>query len=143
MDRQKYDDIIGHARPFSLRHKPMSAESRAAQFAPFAALNGYDAAVVETARLTDDEIETDECVKAALDQKLQILTSQIDTLPEAEFTYFKPDRKKSGGAYVSVKGRVKEIDEFQRIVVLTDNTKIPMDGIYGIESILFSEYGYD
>jgi hypothetical protein len=135
-----YEDILSLNRPVSVRHRPMPTEARAAQFAPFAALNGYDAAVAETARLTEGEIETDECVKAALDQKLQILASQIDTFPEAKFTYFKPDRKKSGGAYVSAVGRVKEIDEIQRIVVLTDNTKIPIFHIYGIRSDLFDEF---
>ncbi len=143
MNRYSYDDIIGFLRPVSRKHKPMPMISRAAQFAPFAALNGYEDAVLETARLTDEEIETDECAKAALDNKLRILCAGIDTLPKAEFTYFKEDQRKKGGAYVAVVGRVKEIDELRRLVVLTDNTKIPIDGIYGIRSALFDEYGYD
>lgn len=137
-----YDDIIASGRPRSPRHKPMTLLARAAQFAPFAALNGYEDAVIETARLTDDEIETDECMKAVIDNKLRILAEKIDSYPEAEFTYFKEDRKKSGGTYVTVAGRVKEIDEFTGIVVLKDNTKIPIGRIYGIESDLFCEYGY-
>lgn len=141
MNRQKYDDIIGTGRPMSLRHKPMSAESRAAQFAPFAALNGYDAAVVETARLTDDEIERDDCAKAELDSRLRILCHKIDTFPKAQFTYFKEDKRKKGGTYVTVVGRVKEIDELDRMVILTDNTKIPVAHLYAIRSELFDEFG--
>ena len=141
MNRQKYDDMIGFGRPVSLRHKPLSAESRAAQFAPFAALNGYDAAVLETARLTDDEIETDECAKAELDSRLRILCDRIDSFPRAEFTYFKEDKRKKGGAYITAAGRVKEIDEFSGTVVLTDNTKIPISHIYRICSDLFNEFG--
>lgn len=140
MNRQNYEDILTLARPRSLRHPPMPAANRAAQFAPFAALNGYEEAVAETARLTDDAIETDDCRKAELDRRLRILCDRIDTLPEAKFTYFKEDKRKKGGAYVTTAGRVKEIDEFRRIAVLTDNTKIPIDTIYGIESALFDEF---
>ena len=79
----KYNDIITLPRPVSFRHKPMSAASRAAQFAPFAALSGHEEAVTETARLTEGEIERDECAKAELDRRLRILCDCIDTFPKA------------------------------------------------------------
>ncbi len=137
----KYNDIITLPRPVSLRHKPMSAASRAAQFAPFAALSGHEEAVTETARLTEGEIERDECAKAELDGRLRILCDRIDTFPKAEFTYFKEDKLKAGGAYVKAEGRVKEIDELGGTVILTDNTKIPVRHIYAIRSELFDEFG--
>ena len=140
MNRQNYDDIIGLSRPFSVRHKPMPILSRAAQFAPFAALNGYGSAVCETARLTEEEIEADENRKEILDSRLRGLAAVIESCPEAKFTYFKPDRKKSGGAYVSVVGRVKEIDEVEGKVILSDGTKIPFGRIHGIESGLFDDF---
>ena len=140
---QKYGDIINQSRPVSPKHPPMSMLNRAAQFSPFAALTGYDAAVKETARLTDEKIELDEYAKSMLSDKLQILAEHIDALPEVMFTYFEPDKKKSGGAYVSVTGRVREIDEFERIVGLVDGTKIPIHQIYEIESGLFDELGYE
>lgn len=117
--------------------------NRAAQFSPFAALTGYDAAVKETARLTDEKLELDEYAKSILSDKLQILAEHVDDLPEVMFTYFVPDKKKSGGAYVSVTGRIREIDEYERIVVLEDGTKIPIHQIYEIESALFIELGYE
>ena len=138
-----YEDIIHLTRPTSTKHPPMSMLNRAAQFSPFAALTGYDAAVKETARLTDEKIELDEYAKSMLSDKLQILAEHIDDLPEVTFTYFEPDKKKSGGAYVCVTGSVKEIDEYERIVGLENGMKIPIYQIYEIESALFTELGYE
>lgn len=140
---QKYADIINQTRPVSQKHPPMSMLNRAAQFSPFAALTGYDAAVKETARLTDEKIELDEYAKSLLSDKLQILAEHIDDLSEVTLTYFAPDKKKSGGAYVSVTGSLREINEFERIVVLEDGIKIPIHQIYEIESALFTELGYE
>jgi len=135
----KYVDIIGLPHHTSPTRPRMSVSARAAQFAPFAALTGYGEAVDETARLTDDRIVLDENAKAMLDGKLQIIAEHLNDLPEVTFTYFEPDKKKSGGAYRSVTGRVKEIDECERIVKLGDGTKIPIEQIYGIVSELFEE----
>ena len=140
---KQYADIINQSRPISSKHPPMSMLNRAAQFSPFAALTGYDAAVQETARLTDEKIALDEYAKSMLSDKLQMIAEHIDALPQVTFTYFVPDKKKSGGAYISVTGRVKEIDEFERIVVLDDGTRIPILEIYEIESGMFSELGYE
>ena len=140
---QNYADIMNLSHPISPKHPPMSMLNRAAQFSPFAALTGYDAAVKETARLTDKKIALDEYAKSMLNEKLQMIAEHIDDLPEVTFIYFVPDKKKSGGAYVGVTGMVKEIDEFERIVVLADGTKIPILEIYEIESGLFAELGYE
>ena len=139
----KYADIIGLPHHTSRTRPRMSVSARAAQFSPFAALTGYGAAVDETARLTDDRIVLDENAKAMLDGKLQIIAEHIGDHPEVTITYFEPDKKKSGGAYVSVTGTVKEIDESERIAVLGDGTKIPIREIYEIESGLFAELGYE
>ena len=138
---QKYVDIINMPHHTSQTRPRMSMLNRAAQFSPFAALTGYDAAVKETARLTDDQIELDECAKEMLSDKLQIITEHLDDMPQITFIYFEPDKKKSGGAYVGVTGIVKEIDEYERIVKLMDGTKIPIQHICGIEPDLFSELG--
>ena len=135
----KYADIIGLPHHTSRTRPRMSVSARAAQFAPFAALTGYGAAVDETARLTDDRIVLDENAKAILDGKLQIIAEHIAEHPEVTITYFETDKKKSGGAYRSVTGQVKEIDEYERIVRLCDGMKIPIEQIYGIVSELFEE----
>lgn len=134
-----YDDIIHLPHPSSSHHPRMSRLARAAQFAPFAALTGYENAIRETARLTDCGPELDESEKAALDERLQIIREHLGEQAEIAFTYFKPDEKKSGGSYADAAGVVKKIDVLTRVVVLTDGTKIPIDGIVDIRGELFTE----
>ena len=115
----------------------MSNYDRAAQFAPFAALTGYDDAVKETARLTDKKVELDEYSKDALNERLNMIQDAIDEQPEVSITYFLLDKKKSGGAYVTATDRVKKIDEYENIVLLQDGTKIPIDDIAEIVGEVF------
>ncbi len=132
----EYDDIIGLPRPLSKAHRPMAAMNRAAQFSPFAALTGYEAAIRETARLTDERVELDECAMNALTDSLKIIAERIAERPEITVTYFQPDQKKSGGTYVTVVCQVKKIEEDRRIVVTTDGALIPIDDIVGIEGAI-------
>ena len=125
-----YDDIIGLPHPTSARHPRMPMADRAAQFSPFAALSGHGAAIRETARLTDRKIELTEEEKAVLDEKLCLL---LDTGGEAVFTYFLPDERKDGGAYVTAAGSIKKLDPLERRVILTDGAVIPVEDILGIE----------
>ena len=126
-----YDDIIGLPHPTSARHPRMPMADRAAQFSPFAALTGHGAAIRETARLTDRKLEPAEEEMAVLDEKLSLL---LDTGGEAVFTYFLPDEKKDGGAYVTAAGRIKKLDLRSRRIVLTGGTVIPLEDILEIES---------
>ncbi len=135
----KYDDILSFTRPRSMRHRPMPVENRAAQFAPFAALHGHDAAIEETARLTDEEMEADECVLEVINRRLCLLADRINDLPTAVFTCFVPDARKRGGSYVQITGRVLEVNEVEKYVELTDGTRFPMGHIYAIESELFDD----
>lgn len=128
-----YDDIIHLPHHVSATHPHMSAIDRAAQFSPFAALTGYDAAIKETARLTDKRVELDESMKAALSNKLQMIADRLKEHPEIAITYFQPDAKKNGGTYVTVINTVKKIDVYKRIVVLTDGIVIPVDEIISID----------
>ena len=115
----------------------MSAYDRAAQFSPFAALTGYEDAVAETARLTDKKVELDEYGKSDLNERLNIIQDTLDEQPKVSITYFLPDKKKSGGEYVTVSGCVKKIDEYEHIVVMLDATKIPIDDIAEINGEIF------
>ncbi|KAF5065296.1 hypothetical protein DSECCO2_275570 [anaerobic digester metagenome] len=125
----KYDDIIHLPHHVSETHPRMPVSDRAAQFAPFAALIGYDAAVKETARLTNQRIELSEEEKAALDAQLRFAAERIGDGSEVTITYFQPDGKKSGGAYVDVTGRIKKIDDVNRQIIMRDDTNISIDEI--------------
>lgn len=125
-----YDDIIDLPHPTSARHPRMPMADRAAQFSPFAALVGHGAAIEETVRLTDRKIELTEDEKAILDEKLRYL---LEAGGEAVFTWFLPDEKKDGGAYVTNLGTIKKIDPLQGIVVLMDGTVIPIEDILEIK----------
>ncbi len=140
-DIHRYDDIINLPHPTSTKHPRMSLYNRAAQFSPFAALTGHEAAIAETARLTERKIEQSEDVINRLNEKLQIIADNFDT--EVTITYFVPDERKSGGAYVSHTGTVKRIDDYERTVVMTDKTVIPIEQISEIDSELFSVLGID
>ena len=128
----EYDDIIDLPRPKS-RHEPMPMSDRAAQFSPFATLTGYGDAIDETARLTDVRIELSEEERAELDYKQQYL-STLDA-PTVSVTYFVPDERKSGGAYVTHTGVLKRIDEVERAMVFEDGTRVEMDEVVGIECV--------
>lgn len=135
----KYDSIINLPHHVSPTRPQMSMQDRAAQFSPFAALTGYDDAIHETGRLTDEKIDLSEEEKEALDRKQQFLMERLGGHPALTVTYFVPDAKKSGGAYVTKSGNLKKIDEFERWMMLMDGTKIPLDDVADIESELFRD----
>ena len=130
-----YDDIIHLPRPVSHEHLPMSLQDRAAQFMPFAALVGYDAAVAETARLTDARVELTEGEKEVLNEQFQLLQAALGQHPKACFLVFVPDEFKQGGAYTRITGIVKKIDPVEQTVILEDRTEIPMDDIVSVNSL--------
>ena len=111
----------------------MSMMDRAAQFSPFAALTGYDAAIKETARLTDQKIDLDDYEKEEINDKIQLITEHLGEDFEVVITYFQPDSRKAGGAYVDAVGIVKKIDEYDRVIILQDGKKIPIDDILDID----------
>lgn len=129
----KYDDIIDLPHYQSKTHPHMSMHDRAAQFAPFAALTGYGDAVKEARRLTEDRPELDENQLAELDQKLAELAVRIEEYPEVVITYFEPDGKKEGGAYVTCSGRLKKIEGYRRTFVFENGREIGIDNIVEIE----------
>jgi len=127
---KKYDDIIDVEYPLKTDRPRMSLYNRASQFAPFAALTGYDALIGETARLTDNRIEMDENMRAELDRSFAELLQN----PQKKFdiTYFLRDKRKAGGAYLSVSGLMKKYDEIEKTILMTDGTLIPMDDVLSI-----------
>ena len=132
-----YDDIIHLPHPTSSKHPRMPIADRAAIFSPFAALAGHSAAIAETARLTNQKAELDEDARAELDRRQAVLLEHIGQRPEVTVPKRKPDERKDGGAYVTTTGWLKKIDEIERVLVLTDGTRIPLEDVAGLESNCF------
>ena len=128
----KYDDIIHLPHHVSKTRPQMSIHDRAAQFAPFAALTGHSAAIKETERLTEGQVELDESEITLINEKLRIICEKISEHPEIVVTYFVPDEKKSGGKYVTVEGEVKKMDLYRREMILMDETRIELSDIVEI-----------
>ena len=130
--RIEYADIIDMPHHQSDKRQHMSLHDRAAQFAPFAALRGYDDEITETARTTDARIELSAEEIEELNDKLNNLIADIKQKPMVSITYFKPDDKKSGGAYITVTGNVRRIDDVERVISFTDGKTIKIEDVYNI-----------
>ena len=125
-------ELLEMERPVSARHAPMRRCDRAAQFAPFAALSGFDETVQEAGRLTQAQIELAENEREALNDALVRLAARLPEQPEVRLTYFQPDAKKSGGIYRTILTRVRRLDANAQVLVLTDDTRIPFDALLSI-----------
>ncbi len=128
----RYDDIIGLPRHVSSQRAHMSMEGRAAQFAPFAALNGHEAAIHETARLTEQPVELTEEQRQEINRRLAHIQARLPEHPRVVAMWFVSDLYKEGGAYRTHSGAVKKIDAYQRALVLEDGERIPMEGLIAL-----------
>lgn len=135
--RNDYNDIINLPHHVSKTRPQMSMIDRAAQFSPFATLTGYDAAIKETGRLTDDKIELDDDALSDLNMRYQILIDKLDEQPDVAITYFKSDETKDGGAYLTITDKIKRIDVYERLITTMDGTKIPMNDVINLEGNIF------
>ena len=138
-----YEDIVNLPPHISKKHPQPTMMDRAARFAPFAAITGYEEMVLEEARVTEERIDLDEGALVLLNEKLNMIQEFLDEEPEVTITYFEPDKKKSGGAYVSVTSTVKRIDEYEHIVLMNDGKQIPIGEIYDVQSELFYSLGLE
>lgn len=130
----KYDDMINMPHHVSRGRAHMPVSDRAAQFAPFAALTGYDKTIDEAGRLTDKKIELDEAQKSIINEKLQEVIGNIQLQPPVCVTYFIPDERKTGGSYCTIHERLKKVDEFKRLLIMNDGSRIPIDDIVEFEN---------
>ena len=138
-----YEDIVNLPRPVSKKHPEPPLSERAARFAPFAAITGYEEMVLEEARVTEEKIELDECALTMINEKLNLLQNCPSKSPEITVTFFVPDQKKSGGAYRTVTGIVKRIDPYKKFLFMSDDEKIQIEDIYKLEGELFRALGLD
>lgn len=133
-----YGDIIHLPHHESKSHPRMTLYNRAAQFSPFAALTGYDDAVREVQRLTHEEMELSEDRKAELDKCFWQAIAPGAPAAEITVTYFVRDAKKEGGSYVTKTGKIRRVDEKQRLLIFEDGERIEMDHITEISSVFLS-----
>lgn len=139
---ETYDDIIHLPHHVSKRHPQMSLYNRATQFAPFAALTGYEEAIIETARLTAPKVDMMEDNQQLLDRKLALLFHSLREQPTVSITYFQPDKKKSGGQYLTVTGVIKSIRDSERVILIADGKRVSIDTIINIDGDIFSSEEY-
>ena len=132
-DPHRYDDMLKLPHHVSSRHRPMSMADRAAQFSPFAALSGYDDAIKETARLTEEEIQLSEDDRQVLDTVFQELLSRIKERPAASITWFIPDERKKGGAYTTMSVHLRRVDPIEKILYTAEGHTIPLARIVSIQ----------
>ena len=133
-----YRDIIDLPHKQSIKRPHMSLYNRAAQFAPFAALTGYDSAINETGRETEQRRVLTDNIIDELNEKIALIVEKITEQPEVEITFFKEDEFKDGGSYITLKGNVKKIDDFEGTITFTDGEQIAIEDIFGLDSPLFS-----
>lgn len=126
---KKYEDIINLPHHQSATRPHMSVADRAAQFAPFAALTGYEDAIDETGRLTDSKLDLDEAALSELDLKLSELAAKISTCPQVTVTYFVPDGKKEGGEYKTSTLNLKKIDPVSGTLTFTNGVTLTLSDI--------------
>ena len=131
--KEDYFDIINLPHHVSRNHPQMPMEARAAQFAPFAALTGYDAVIHETARLTDKQVELEEYDNDRLNRIFSELMDSLEKHPMVTVSYFKPDEHKAGGAYMTVSGKLKKIGTYEQIMKMEDGTVIPIGSIMDLQ----------
>lgn len=134
----RYASILHQQRVYSEKHPQMPNKVHAAQFAPFAAMTGYDEAVIEMARLTTERIVLSDDAITELDRKLQLAQQMIDAEPEITLVYFVPDQKKRGGEYVSKTGTFAGINEYTQRVLFSDGGSVPIQDIYDISGEVFA-----
>jgi len=138
----KYDDILHLPHHVSPTRKRMTIAERAAQFSPFAALVGYEGAIRETGRLTDQKTELSEDEKAVLDRKQRIILAALERgeQPEVTVTYFQPDGRKDGGKYITFCESIKKINAVEGSFVFTTGSVIPFDSVVDLNGALFQEH---
>ena len=130
-DKFPYRDILDVRYPFSLKKERQSMSSRAGQFAPFAALTGYDDQVRETERYTEYEVFLDEDNKVLLDEKINYIRMYLNEI-EVSIVYFVRDKRKSGGKYITKTGKIKKIDNYHEEIIFDDNERIKINSIIRI-----------
>lgn len=128
---ENYSDIINLSRPESKNRNHMSILNRAAQFAPFAALTGYAAAVSETGLLTEKKHELSSDEIAIIERRINFLIEN-GINENIKIKYFKKDERKSGGKYLEREDQFKKFDDLNLVLTLESGLQINFEDLYYI-----------
>lgn len=132
-DPHEYDDMLGLVYPYRSPRRQMTLVSRAAQFAPFAALNGFEEGMEETARYTDERIVLAEDRILEINDALMKILAVIREKPKVSVVYFRADELKSGGAYITHEARLVKFDEEKDMLIFEDGKRVAVEDIFEIE----------
>ncbi len=138
-NKHRYDHLLEMPHHQSKKRKAMSMTERAAQFGAFRALTGYEAAISETSRLTNEKVELVEDKKAEIDFKIKYISENLQLLPEISVKYFVQDKRKQGGKYVTKVGIIKKIQYYEKKLVFDDGTEIEVNEIFSIDGEIFNK----
>ncbi len=134
-----YEDIVDLPPYISKKYPQPSMEDRAARFSPFAAVTGYEEMVQEQARVTDVKMDLDDSVKEKISDRLNMVLLFQHEEPIVRISYFVPDSKKDGGSYLEEVGKIKGIDQYRRLVIMQNGSRIPIEDIVSVDGELFDE----
>lgn len=135
---KKYEHIMNTPYPYPTHRKKMSMTNRGAQFAPFAALTGHQDAINETARLTDHKLILSDEQITRINEQIIYLQSLYPHIPDIYITYFIKDLTKQGGQYITKLCSIKKIDEYDKALILTDNTSVKIEDIIELSGDIFT-----
>ena len=136
--RTGYEDIMHLPHHVSATRPRMSMHDRAAQFAPFAALTGFEDKANETARQTQQRIIIDENEIDLINNKLKLIEFKLNEKPTVKITYFEKDAFKEGGKYITAAGCIQSIDLLNSNILMSDGTKVPVNDIIDIDGDIFT-----
>lgn len=134
-----YEDLLYLPHPVSKKHPAIPVLTRAAQFAAFKALTGYEEEIAEEGRYTEQAMELDESRKEILDRRIRLLWEHRADQPMAEFICFEPDERKAGGRYRCIRGVIQKLDPLGKTLILHSGESIPVDALCDLRADLFSE----
>lgn len=129
-----YDDIItlNHKEP-NYKHPRMSIYKRSAQFAPFAALSGFEESIDEASRIAESKVELDDNKKLEINEIINLINKQQEK--RFKVKYFIKDKTKNGGKYIETEETLKRIDAINKVLVCNNKKNISIESIIEINML--------
>ncbi len=134
MKEENYEDIIYRSYPYPSGHRKMERRDRAAQFAPFAALTGFEEAIEEASKILEEKKELDESQKEEINEKILCLKKQEKNCPIVRIVYFQKEKNQEKGQTLLYEGTLQKVEE--HTLLFANKKRISFEDIYEIEAEL-------